>query len=201
MDVSFSNHNYRELYSTPKGISILSIYALVFVASCFFSFVLVTSSARAWTYLGVKWNPATTAVQVDISWPSAWITPLANSMSTWNSASSPFSYTVGSSGHRAYAQARGTGYPMGETYISGYGGYITDADFVLNTSYSWSTTTPANPTPWDVQSVATHELGHFLGLGHSTSATATMYSIGVIGTISMRSLESDDLSGINNIYP
>ncbi|MEY4723796.1 MAG: hypothetical protein RLZZ324_1309, partial [Candidatus Parcubacteria bacterium] len=80
---------------------------------------------------------------------------------------------------------------------------ITDADTVFNTSYSWSTTGSPS-SAYDVQNVATHELGHWLTLldlyGGGDIAKTMYYSSGP-GEQNKRSLETDDLNGINAIYP
>jgi hypothetical protein len=48
--------------------------------------------------------------------------------------------------------------------------------------------------------VATHELGHVLGLGHSTDSTATMAAIAHFDRRGA-SLKTDDKSGLSSIYP
>ena len=49
--------------------------------------------------------------------------------------------------------------------------------------------------------IATHELGHALGLGHSSVSSASMYpAMGWCDT-SLRTLDSDDLAGIEKLYP
>ena len=48
--------------------------------------------------------------------------------------------------------------------------------------------------------VATHELGHVLGLGHSTDATATMYATAHFDGRGA-ALKADDLAGLRSIYP
>ena len=53
---------------------------------------------------------------------------------------------------------------------------------------------------FDLETTALHELGHSLGLGHSTVPTAVMYAYApVVGT--KRVLEPDDIAGIRALYP
>jgi hypothetical protein len=51
-----------------------------------------------------------------------------------------------------------------------------------------------------IEDIATHELGHMLGLNHSPYPDATMY--GSYGSCSqeMRSLSSDDIAGVQSLY-
>lgn len=51
----------------------------------------------------------------------------------------------------------------------------------------------------DLQSIATHEIGHLIGLGHSQLQDATMYSRYIGGT-SARSLHQDDVDGACSLY-
>jgi hypothetical protein len=55
-------------------------------------------------------------------------------------------------------------------------------------------------TEFDIQSAVAHELGHALGLGHSADPTATMDATIVAGTVDKRSIEADDIAGIQCIY-
>ena len=52
----------------------------------------------------------------------------------------------------------------------------------------------------DLQSVATHEYGHALGLGHSSAAGATMLPTITLGSTVARSIEADDIAGLQAIY-
>ena len=52
----------------------------------------------------------------------------------------------------------------------------------------------------DLRSVLTHELGHVLGIGHSTDPRATM-SAGLPPGIAARSLEDDDVAAVCALYP
>ena len=65
-------------------------------------------------------------------------------------------------------------------------------DIVFNSNVNWQ----VNST-YDLETVAIHEIGHALGMGHSQITTADMYAYynGV-----KQSLTSDDTSGIQSIY-
>ena len=77
-------------------------------------------------------------------------------------------------------------------------GHMTDADILYNPKYKWSTTGAKDA--FDLQSVATHEIGHQLGLGHSKSTSATMYRALGKGNTSFRSLSLDDITGLCALY-
>jgi MYXO-CTERM domain-containing protein len=51
----------------------------------------------------------------------------------------------------------------------------------------------------DLQAIATHEIGHNLGLGHSRTQSATMYAAYTGGT-SARTLDQDDIDGVCSLY-
>lgn len=53
----------------------------------------------------------------------------------------------------------------------------------------------------DLENVITHELGHYLGLAHSTDLGATMFTSAVAGETIKRDLADDDIAGICTIYP
>src|SRR5207244_3011500 len=67
-----------------------------------------------------------------------------------------------------------------------------DIAFNTNSGISWN-----NGSNTDVFTVAMHEIGHALGLAHSTTSSAVMYSAynGV-----KSALNSDDVAGIRKIY-
>ena len=53
---------------------------------------------------------------------------------------------------------------------------------------------------YDIQSVACHEFGHALGLGHTGVGGATMTPSTSNGSESPRSIASDDIAGVQSIY-
>lgn len=74
--------------------------------------------------------------------------------------------------------------------------HLDDAE---NWVVSGDVTTSSETSAVDLESVAVHEIGHLLGLGHSSEEEAIMYP-----TISSRSrkveLASDDVTGIQTLY-
>ncbi len=81
-------------------------------------------------------------------------------------------------------------------------GEILDADIEINHAYNEITVTdvPAN-VRFDLQSILTHEFGHFLGLDHTQDPQATMNAAYDQGSIDLRTLEEDDIAGACTIYP
>ncbi|HED67123.1 MAG TPA: matrixin family metalloprotease, partial [Planctomycetes bacterium] len=79
-------------------------------------------------------------------------------------------------------------------------GKIVDADVLFNGS-GFSFTTSGEVGAFDVADVASHELGHLLGLDHSGWAGATMYPYVDSTVILHRSLSEDELRGMRHLYP
>ncbi|MDI6822679.1 MAG: hypothetical protein QMD66_07545 [Actinomycetota bacterium] len=82
-----------------------------------------------------------------------------------------------------------------------------EVDVRINTKFVDPTYRNAYPAPGhgDGQGITTHELGHFVGLNHSYYPT-TMYGSpinpnGQVETVYMRDLHSDDIFGMNALYP
>lgn len=81
---------------------------------------------------------------------------------------------------------------------STFAGQIFDADILFNPSVQWTTGgTPTDPQE-DLQTVATHEIGHFLGLDHSAVVRAVMYPF---APPLLTTLSYDDVAGISTVYP
>lgn len=68
-------------------------------------------------------------------------------------------------------------------------------------SWKWSDG-PGSPGSGeiDLQGVATHEYGHALGLGHSEFSNATMRPSIIGNGVPSRSIEADDIAGVQAIY-
>jgi hypothetical protein len=80
-------------------------------------------------------------------------------------------------------------------------GEIYDADMEVNATQDLSVDEDPSPFTFDLQSIITHEAGHFLGLNHSLDSRATMWSEYSRGSKSFRTLSDDDIAGICAVYP
>ncbi len=91
---------------------------------------------------------------------------------------------------------------------------ISEVDMAMNSGsgFDWTQNTiSGNPNTssgdsgtYDVQNIATHEVGHWLMLGDlytGRTSAQTMYGYGAKGEVKKRSLESGDIAGIKAIYP
>ena len=94
-------------------------------------------------------------------------------------------------------------------------GEVLESDIFLNSAFSWSVAASGEAGRFDVESVLVHEVGHFLGLGHSALGETELVSGGrrVLGkgavmfpiafgpgSIADRTLDADDIAGITDIY-
>jgi uncharacterized protein (TIGR03437 family) len=79
-------------------------------------------------------------------------------------------------------------------------GELTDAAIVFNGSrYRWAVDGRADAV--DIQDVATHEIGHMIGLSHSPIGGMTMYPRTIAGRTHNRILGSDDIIAASVAYP
>jgi hypothetical protein len=78
---------------------------------------------------------------------------------------------------------------------------MTDSDMVFNNAISFVRNGAACSNQYDMDGVATHELGHLVGLDHPDVFSATMYY--AIGPCDMTklSLDQSDIAGVTFIYP
>jgi uncharacterized protein (TIGR03437 family) len=79
-------------------------------------------------------------------------------------------------------------------------GEIVDAALVFNgNQYQWAIDGRGDAA--DVTEVATHEIGHAIGLNHSPIGGTTMFPRSGIGRIGGRSLATDDIAAVSVVYP
>jgi len=95
-------------------------------------------------------------------------------------------------------------------------GEVVESDIFFNSAEPWSAAADGETDRFDLESVAVHEAGHFVGLDHSplgffeerdgdvrlAGAEAIMFPFAFDpGNIGLRALRADDVAGVSSIYP
>ena len=96
-------------------------------------------------------------------------------------------------------------------------GALLESDIFFNSAFQWSVDPSGQPSRFDLESIALHEIGHMSGLGHSMlgetelgptggrrvlAAEAVMFPIAYgAGNISARKPRADDVAGLSDLYP
>jgi hypothetical protein len=88
--------------------------------------------------------------------------------------------------------------------LTGYysGSTINDADVYTNTKYKFYSSGEADGCSgeFDIEGIMVHEVGHVIGIGHTTVVGATMYPSVSSCNTGNRTLEADDLAAKNDLY-
>ncbi|OPL14710.1 MAG: hypothetical protein AVO34_00830 [Firmicutes bacterium ML8_F2] len=163
-------------------------------------------SGDDFVYNGMRWYGTSPVVPYKIN--SSYETRIDHiqaAASTWNSAGANFEFSYsGTHGRTGRAERNNVNEIMWYNLNSDQtlalatvwysGDRILENDMVFNTMFYWST----DGYPYyDVQTVALHEFGHWLSLGHSPIFESIMYyqNKGI-----QRTLHSVDVTGIRYIY-
>jgi hypothetical protein len=172
----------------------------------------------AYTYSGHKWSVQQVSYYVnpanaDVS-QSAALAAVQAGAATWGTQSNAnFSFyymgqTSGSSFQGNYKNEvffRNTtnGSLIAETYRwYDSAGTLLDADIAFYDGYvQFFTGSSGCSSGQYIEDIASHEFGHALGLSHSSVASATMYPVAATCTTSWRTLDTDDLAGVEYLYP
>jgi hypothetical protein len=143
----------------------------------------------------------------------AFVDAIARAAETWTAAGARFSFSHGppttlepslcESGTRDGANAIGWAESLPGTTLavtctfpkSGPNAFESDVQF--DSSRNW--TFAESNAVIDFESVALHELGHVVGLGHSGIAASVMTGTYKVGSI-RRDLHTDDLAGLYSLY-
>ena len=88
--------------------------------------------------------------------------------------------------------------------LTGYysGNIIYDADVYTNTRYSFYSSRESDGCSgeFDIDGIMVHEVGHVIGLGHSSVTGSTMYPSVSSCNSANRTLEADDRAGMAALY-
>ena len=164
-----------------------------------------------------KWSTSAMTYYLNSSGgPSETLTAIQNAASTWNGAGANFSLNYGGTDScvgdacfeengRSVLSFSDLGDPgiIAWAIVYGTDGVITEADIQFNSGFSWSTSSPTPSDRMDLQTIALHEMGHWLkllDLYGDNDTEKVMYGFCDNG-ITKRTLQLNDQSGINWIYP
>ena len=88
------------------------------------------------------------------------------------------------------------------TYIWSSGSTILDVNIVFFDTKTFITgSTACSGSRYYIEDVAIHEFGHALGLDHATATAATMYPSAPACNQTWKTLHSDDILGVETLYP
>jgi 5-hydroxyisourate hydrolase-like protein (transthyretin family) len=175
------------------------------------------------SYGGVKWSGTSPVVDyyINPNTPdtSGEETAVQAAAATWSSVSGSgfhFNYkgTTGSTGYGYNSKNEIMWANLGSSGIIAQAVYwysgssLLETDIEFNEYFSWSASSSVPSGCMDIQSIALHELGHWLNLrdlygnlnGYPTDESRVMYGFGSLGEMK-RSLNSGDEAGIKWIYP
>lgn len=162
------------------------------------------------SYGGVKWSGNSPLVPLRINENTNDITGEGNEVisaaSTWTNAGANFGFSYDGTTTVTDATSDGknqilwgtTSGSLATAYYWFVGNNLVEADIVFNDSYNWS----KDGSQYDVQSVALHELGHWLNLRDlygSLDSDKIMYGISNSGSIK-QTLTNSETDGIKYIY-
>lgn len=167
----------------------------------------------------ITWKLNTSTVPATIGVTNA-LTALDVSFATWTAADSfkKFSYggTTGAKnarldGTNAVLWGRLSASTIAVTYVWYYTSTheVAEIDMVFNKRYPWAIFAVGRecqsfPDAYDLQDIATHEIGHWVGLDdlyNDSDADLTMYGFGAGGELKKRTLGAGDNAGVNAVAP
>lgn len=197
-----------------KKVKLLQSCLLVLVLFSVFTFSANAVEARKST--GYKWKNKSATVYFYCGFNSVWKDALSASMTSWNNVKNvnnetivPMAFTNNSShSNKIYSSS-------GQTWLAKalptvVGEYFDSVSIAFN-SGDYTFSVGAVSGKFDIQSVATHELGHAIGIAHCHEKTESSCFIGTCPTnvmnpliqanMTRRVLTAYDTSSKKVIYP
>jgi hypothetical protein len=162
-----------------------------------------SAELEEFVYSGKKWDTLNLTYRIENFTPDLnqdiVRRAILDGLNQWSSVTPLRFSQVTSGGHIRISFAsgdHGDGYPFdGPSGVLAHAFYPQDGRCHFDEAETWTDDNP--PSGIDLATVAVHELGHILGLNHSSETQAVMYAY--YGG-RRRSLHSDDIAGIQSIY-
>lgn len=183
-----------------RGMVMKTVHKFKIILLAFVTCILLSSSVFAYSVLGSKWQdseanmeertsggPAYSAVAIQDAMDN-W-TDIRTSSFQFNDVGDAATSTIGYDGVNKIAFGEMSGGYIGYCWWWNSGSKILESDVKIRSNYVWNQTS--------LTSVITHELGHTLGLGHSSNYSAIMYAY----MHGQSSLHQDDINGVSYLYP
>ncbi len=171
-------------------------------------------AANCFKLSGWKWNgPITYTVAGAAGSPLAHA--VGDASATWDAAASPVLFAGTVPGNYPWGVRDGKNsvsfgdYPDGDVIAIAQTWYYPSAkeglesDILFDNDYTWGTVSGSTPDVMDLRNLATHEIGHTLGLSDLYSppcSAATMYGYSDYGETNKQTLEASDIAGLQRIY-
>jgi matrix metalloproteinase-20 (enamelysin) len=177
---------------------------------------VLSNDPRAYTVTGAKWSQGTASyfinpANLDLA-ANAVVSAVRAGADAWalqSTAAFAFTYAGQTSQTTNTNDAinlvlfrnDASGSAIATTYSWYNSSGLIDADIVFwDGGFQFFTGTTGCSNGFYIEDIAAHEFGHALGLGHSTSTSATMYPSVSSCSSGNRSLDADDLAGVLAIY-
>ncbi|WP_157722083.1 matrixin family metalloprotease [Tumebacillus avium] len=173
--------------------------------------VLGSATAAAFTYSNYGLVSVPTQVYAYSGFATETKSAIYTSCITWNGAGegtlvlknvndhSNTAFPLENNRNQITSGQRGTGnYLMLTASLVDSTNHTVEADIDINTSYPWKN--DGSLDAYDIGNGITHEIGHLLGLDHSSDSAATMYGTSPKGETKKRTIEQDDRNGIDFLY-
>jgi hypothetical protein len=175
-----------------------------------------SSDPMAYVANGPTWSQAQTpysinSANLDLAGFSA-ETAVRSGADAWQQQSAAFRFTYSGLSSQTTTTYDGinlvlfrnasSGSAIATTYWWSSGSRIVDADIVFwDGAFQFFVGSSGCSLGFYIEDIASHEFGHALGLGHSTSTSATMYPSVSYCNMGNRTLDADDIAGARALYP
>lgn len=158
-----------------KGKIFKSLLLVLLLAS---TFIISANAVEPRKDLGYRWNDASATVYFYCGFNDTWKNAISAGMISWNNVLNndneiivPMAFTGNSShSNRIYSTSGQTW--LGKMFPTSSSGILTAASIAFN-SGDYTFTVGAVSGRYDIQTVATHELGHAIGVAHCHERTET----------------------------